>query len=244
MNARQKRTLQALRRIHAFVGALPEGQRATIAPQATALAEVIERMSSCAVAQDAGQRLSKAEIDQRNVAARMLRLHHMLPIARMARALLRGASIGETGHRALSMPHVRTELEGLVAAAGAMKEAAQPHAALFTKNGLPADFLDRLERAAHAVRASVAGHAGQRARRAGATAGVKEELTRARAIVNVIDALLIPLLEPDRQRFAEWRSAKRIMGIGAGTVVEEPSQPALVVTPSQPSMPTAATQAA
>ena len=207
MKAREGSVLETLRRVRNFMdanGALLEEVNASGARKE--LDQSVAQLTAHAIDQDAGRLGSKGETAKKQVLVDLLRETHMRAIAAVARARLR--DVPEFEH--LRLPKSNVSTPRLVAAAGAMAEAAEKHAQVFVEVGLPADFKDRLLAAAAAVTASVDGGAKNRGRRVGATAGLKAEERGGRQLIKVLDCLVVPVLGKNDERLAEWRSLKKV----------------------------------
>ena len=232
MNATQKRTYQSLLRVDSFLRDVeatvpdpdpdePDGLQ--IAPHREALARLVERIGRHATEQDATVRLGRVETKRRQALMQQLRNWYMRPIAEVARTTLDpdpsadpeqapSAGAGQAAPRelALRMPRRRIDATALIAAAGAMAQAAAPHRELLVRQGLPPDFVERLHRAAATVQRTMVARSEQVARRAGATAGVAADLRQGRRLVRLVDAFIARRLSVDPVRMAEWRSVKRV----------------------------------
>jgi hypothetical protein len=231
MKASQTRILQSFRRVQGFLDANTTGlTTATFHTQRTLLDDIVTKLTGHAIEQDA------SVIDHRggtqNLAALRTALleNHMRPIAQIARALLSNVETISV----LRMPVRFVSTEQLVTAAAAMKQAAAPFAEVFIEHGRPQDFIERLGAAAVAVRQVVDDRFRAQGRRVGATVGVVSELTRGRRAVQLIDAVIRPVVRNDPQLFAEWKNAKRVtlkVGAISGTSdsgaagVAEPAEP-------------------
>ncbi|HUF81706.1 MAG TPA: hypothetical protein VMN03_11260, partial [Burkholderiales bacterium] len=97
----------------------------------------------------------------------------------------------------------------LIAAAGAMAEAAEKEKTMFVRHGLAENFVDALEAAAKALDEARQAQRDSGRRRVGATAAVQDQVRRGRKAVRLLDAILKPRLARDAQLLAAWRSAKR-----------------------------------
>jgi hypothetical protein len=151
---------------------------------------------------------------------------HMLPIARIA-----AASLPHTPElQPLRMPAGRPSAQKLAAAAHGMAEAATNYATVFTRTGLPEDFLARLTAASDAMIASLGERSKNRVVRRGATEGLKTKLQAGRRVVGVLDALVRSALAGDDVLLASWKSAKRIQRVGTS---RQPATPP--ATPPAPS---------
>ncbi|MEO7087107.1 MAG: hypothetical protein ABI442_12845 [Gemmatimonadaceae bacterium] len=150
----------------------------------------------------------------------------MAPVAEFAKLNLRNVP----EFAALTLPPSNATAQRAVAAAYAMADAATEHAQTLIDSGLPATFADDLRTAAAAVNDSLAGRSKHLGRRAGATAGIGDEEKRGRALLKVLNALIMARIGNSAQLIAEWTMAKamrRKPGPAAGSVASD-------VTPIQP----------
>jgi hypothetical protein len=130
----------------------------------------------------------------------------MQPISRVAREVF-GASGMD---RAFRMPATTTANQTVLAAAGAMAEAAQKEKDVFVRHGLPQDFIERLKACAAQLDGARNAKVESGRRRVTATASVGEQLKRGRKAVRLLNAILQPRLAKDPELLAAWRSAKRV----------------------------------
>ena len=223
MRFRHGSVLEALRRIQAFCEAnddlLGELNRSGARRR---LDESITELSTHAADQQAGFTGSTGDTARQYALRKVLRDTHMRPIAVTARALLR--EVPELV--ALRLPHARSTTERLLAAAGAMGEAAGLHAAIFVDAGLREDFVARLTAAADELRRCIDSRGQYRGRRAGATSGLQMLDTRARHLIRILDALIVPALGTNASLIAEWHWVKHIAvkpGPARGSLVAEPA---------------------
>jgi hypothetical protein len=211
-----RRSLEFLR---AHVPATPP---AVFTEQLASLAHAVERLTALAVGQDAGRRAARSETRAIATASGTLVERHMRPIAHLARALLQDVPGVE---RAVVLPDRREHPERLTAAAGALTELAEAHAARLVEAGLPPTFVAELRGATAAVRDAVARREASRRRQSGATSTVKGEMARGHRAMALLDALLPHVLGDDEELLAEWRSTRRVGRRGrAGQA--EPTVPA------------------
>ena len=206
------------------------------------LDDVVATLSAHAVTQAASKRVGSAETAKQRVLRNALKLNAMRPIAAVAAAQLK--QVPE--FHSLKMPSANTTSARLVAAAGAMGEAATSYEQAFIDAGLPADFLARLSTASNALNASLTNRGNTAGNQVGATAGIKAETVRGRETVRVLDALVEPQLAGNAVLLVQWNSAKRFGGKSTGissTTVDAAAKgvagtvipPAPVVTPVAPS---------
>ncbi len=152
-----------------------------------------------------------------------LREQHMKPIVTFARASLRGVP----GFKALSRLPVHLSGQALVNTARGMATAAAPYEADFTRAQLAPDTVDQLVQATNALESALSARKDAERRRIGATAGIKEQVARARSAVAMLDPIVMQKLRGNAQLLAEWRSAKR-----ARSMPSAPASPPVAVGPS------------
>ena len=223
MNIRQTRTLEAFKRALDFTTALPDRlgtAKASIVPLRGELAGVVARLQAHAAAQDLGARQRDGGTDYVDAQIAAMRRTLMQPIADLARQLIASTPGGTNPglRRALSMPPVRRSVTAMLTAATAMADAAEPHVQLFVdKGGLEPDFVQRLRDAARQVAQAVDDRARERARVAGATAGLQADVRRGRHAVKLLDTLISAELADDPVRLRMWKTSKRVVGLAGGS---------------------------
>ena len=230
MLIRQNMVLDTLRRVQDFLDR-NDGVLGVINKSGArkSLDAIVAQLSTHAVNQDAGLVNSKGETAKQRAARLALRTH-MRPVAAVAKAKLRDVP----EFKVLTLPDIRINTNRLVAAAGAMADAATPHTQVFIDSGLPADFVPQLLAAADEVKASIDVRAKSRGRRVGATAGLSAEDKKGRHALAILDTLVVPMLGTNDQLLAEWRSLKRVdhkPGPAIGNTPPAPT-PTPVPTPS------------
>lgn len=199
--------LSSFQRVQQFLAQLSPGESpATLGAQAAELDDVIARLSKSSIDQEAGRRFVRVHSESQRNLRRSLYADQMQPIARVAREVF-GASGMD---RAFRMPATSIADKALLAAAGAMAEAAEKEKDVFVKHGLAPDFIDTLKASAAAldVARSAKVESGRRGVRA--TAAVTELAKRGRKAVRLLNAILQPRLAKDPELLAAWRSAKRV----------------------------------
>jgi len=195
------------------------------------LGAVIEELSTLAVSQDSGARGSKGETARNRSLRVALREDHMAPIAAVAKYKL--PTVPE--FTALTLPPATLSAQSLVASATAMADAATPHLQTFVDNGLSTTFLDDLRAAANAVNDSIVKRGDLQGRRNGATAGLIATEKRGRAILRVLNALVLAQVRDDAQLRRQWTTARAVQqkpgrSVNAQPVASTGSQSA----PTQP----------
>lgn len=188
------------------------------------LDEVVAQLTTLAVAQDGGARGSKGETARLRALRVALRNDHMAPIAEVAKYKLQAVP----EFAALMLPPATVSGEIEIASATSMAEAATPHAKTFTDAGLSPTFLDDLRAAAAAVSDSLVDRDKHQSRRNGATSGLAATERRGRAMLRVLNRLILAKVGADAQLRREWTTAKTVRGKpgpAAGAVQEHGATP-------------------
>lgn len=236
MQLQSQRAVQLFRRTRDFLlRTQPEVALGDLQVHVANLGAAADHLAAHAIEQDTRSRQGQAGTATLRRLVRTLKLEYIRPIALTGRALFRDDPAVFT---ALRSPGRTRRPEALVAAAQAMANTAMQHTARFEAAGFPADFAERLRAAATRVADAVDQRAGDMARRAAATAAVRHEMSRGRAIMALLDAMVAPRFEGEPEMAAEWRSLMRQgRARTRGDVVEFPSAGAGIVTPSAPVTP-------
>lgn len=141
----------------------------------------------------------------RRLAARLVR-KHMRPISIVARRQL--PTVGE--FQALTLPRRRKHFLALAAAGIGMARVGKQHEAIFLAAGLPADFIDQLEKASQALKQSVTDKGAIKALRVKATIGLRKEGRAAMYSLRLLDSLVRGELEQDNPLLDEWTNVSRV----------------------------------
>jgi hypothetical protein len=190
MQRKYQYTLDSLHRVQAFLdghadvlGALKQTEARKQLDDAVDAATAHENDRGTAERTLAG---SAAEVRQ---LVGSLKADHMTPVAKFARANLRGVP----NFKALA--HVPAQLRGpsLVGAARAMATAAVPYADALAKAQFPAESVKELGDAADALKAALDGRTAARSQRVMAVAGVHHELGLGREAVAMLDPVVSKL---------------------------------------------------
>ncbi len=232
MRTHQLSTFQSLRRAQHYLDDRTDGLGPlNQTPARATLDDVVTKLEAHALEQGTTTLQARGDTNLQRQLAAELRVQHMRPIAKFARANLRG--VPEFAALTASGKDVQGEM--LVDAALAMAAAAKPHEQAFVEAKFPTDFLTTLTATAEAVRASIDTRSQKTGRRSGATKGIAAELARGRTAVNTLDAVITKLLAGDAAGLAEWRSAKRITAKAGARRSVEPQ----VAAPAAPAVPAA-----
>ncbi|MFN8570834.1 MAG: hypothetical protein U0132_02180 [Gemmatimonadaceae bacterium] len=224
MRTEAKQNLQVLRRAHDFLVDLEVTPTlGSIKKHVDALGASVDRLAAHAVDQDENQRAFRAAATSARELARSLRIECMRPIARISQTLFpNDAALRQS----LRMPQV-LDYEGLIAAALSMAGRAQEHKDRFVSAGFEEDFVDRLKKAAAALRDALDVKGSYFGKRTASTRGVLNELARGRQMVRVLDDMVSLGLRATPERLARWKALSRFVRASAPTVTaDEGSSPA------------------
>lgn len=210
MQSREKRSIEAFQRVKAFLEVNAVPATGGFAEARATLDDVVARLTELAAAQVFGGRLTRAERVRVAQAVRRLRNHHMKPIATLARGQIEASpNIAQ----ALAMPRAGLGVVNLLAAAEAMKDAAELYQETFIGAGRPQDFLEQLDQAMRAIEEAADGQARTLVTRIGARAGIAQQLRRGRRAVEILDPLVKIHFEGNDAALAQWRSARRVHAV-------------------------------
>lgn len=203
---------QSLRQVQQFLTEHASAVPAAIASAAKQqLDSAVADLEQAAITQGTLTREVRGEAQQRASLERALVKKFLTPLAKFARASLKG-----TPEFAALTPSIRAfRRERLVKTAQAMAEAADKHSAALREAQYPADFLDQLRSGAAAVQAALDSGAARRVRRTGVTKAIRVAVASGRQAVAALDALVGHTISGDEALEREWRSAKRVRRRGA-----------------------------
>jgi hypothetical protein len=171
-----------------------------------ALDDALAAFDDYAVAQGERRIRSAGETNKQRSLRRSMRIRYLRPIAKVASASL--ANVPEVA--TLRLPSDRLVGPGLLDAANAMANAAEPHAAVFVAAGLRRDFLDGLRAMMQAMQTSLGGRTEHVIKRRGATIALGRGAASGRIALRLLDAVMEQQLPDDTQLLAEWKAVKRI----------------------------------
>ncbi len=245
MKLRQNDTLMALRRIQGFLdnyapalGTIPtSGVRNDLDASVVAL-------TAHAVAQKTSKSTVVGATSKLKALRTTLLQGQMAPIASIAQAKIPGTP----ELAALRMPTKDIHSQALITAATAMGNTAAPHAATFTGQGLPVDFLARLTSAASALQSAIDGRSLVKTTGVAATTGAKSQVQLARAVIKQLNAMVVPQLAGNPTLLSAWANTKAITAkggvpLGSTQTITTTVPPTATPTtaPSTPSTPAAPT---
>jgi hypothetical protein len=216
MQARQKRLMEAYRRVLDFLAANPPvAAPANFAVQRQVLDEVVGRLRALSVVQIEGQKEALEDTQRQASLRTVLRNKHLAPIAKIARVLL----TDEPGvENALRLPHCRLSTTKLVAEAIGIRRSVTKFKKVFVDNGRPADFLAQLDTTIEKLQQSELGRMRTVGRQVGATAGMEEEIARGRKAVELLDVHVLTVFEGNEELIAKWKVARRVQNLPGTSV--------------------------
>lgn len=192
----------------------------------TRLDDAITTLSGHATNQNGLGVLAQSATQQYGVLRETLLRDHMRPIAKIAAAELPKTPAVEP----LRIPRGRLSAAALATAAKGMAKAAEQFSDVFTKAGMPADFIAQLTAASDAMMGALSDRSDSRGKRGGATQGLTVSTTDARRVIHMLDAFVKRAVgNSDPALIANWNMIKRVP---LKTSVAKPNAPA--TTPSTP----------
>ena len=238
MQGRQKQRIETYQRVQVFLTENPLTSPATYGAASALLDDVVAQLTAHLGTQAAASRLTLAESERQRTLRRTLREQHLVPIARIANAVLRGSPGIDKATR-LPAPYVTTTK--LLAEAVAFRETATPYAETFVHHGLAADFLTQLDAAIEELREVQQGQERTIDRKNGAHAGIATEVARGRQAVQMLDAIVKARFAGNGEVLTKWQRARRVKNLtSGGTSSAEPSVQPPVQSPVPQSISAAA----
>jgi hypothetical protein len=152
------------------------------------------------------QRSLAGQTSRQRALEKQLVRSHMIPIAKFARAKLRGAP----DFAALTPRGDNLVGATLLRSARSMATAAAPYADALTAGGFPADTIAQFTAAIDAVSDAIAQRGHLRYVRVGSTKGIAEQIARGREAVKLLDAAICRQFAFDETFLAAWASASRV----------------------------------
>ena len=215
------------------------------APPRAALDDAVNGLEAQSATQRAATTYATSQTTLKEAAREDLRVHHMGPIAAIARANLAGTPQIST----LRLPGKRVSDGKLIADGTAMGQNAALYTQVFLDHQLPADFLTQLQAAVDAVKKTVAARNAALQNAKAATEQVAVQVTGARNTVKILNALVVKQLKGQANLLASWKMAKQINakpGVPRGTtkpVVVPATTPPAAPAPASAAVPVGATVA-
>ena len=208
MLSRQKQVIESLLRTRDF---LRRRRPAQATPVWDALVRdfsaLVDGIMAFASEQATGHRLERAGTAKIRHAVRVLRNHHLKPIAAIARACDEDHPGVYSG---LRLPRRRQPVTKLIAESHAIRKNTASYRALMLSMGRPADFIEQLDAAIAHVVTCVRERDRGTSRHAAATAGLEQQIRRARSMVPVFDSQLAIYYKDDSMALGDWVTMKRV----------------------------------
>jgi hypothetical protein len=249
MQGVQQSRLDALRRVKAFLDenatALGNVNKST---SRAALDAVLASLEARAAVQDGATSQAASATQHKEDVREDLRLHHMQPIAAIARATLAHTPFISK----LRLPRQNLKDSGLISAGTAMADVAAQYSDVFIAEQLPADFLAQLRTAVDTLKEAVVSRDSFQRSVTQATQGVDDEMLRASNVVKVLNSLVVKQLKGHGDLLAGWRRAKHPKAkpgvprgtVRGGTTPGTTPTPSITATATAAAAPTAAASAA
>ena len=217
MKTVQQGRLDALHRIRAFMDenadALGNVNKST---SRLALDDVLTTLESHAAAQGAATVQAASATQAKNELREDLRLHHMQPIAAIARATLAHTPLIAK----LRLPSQKVNDSTLIEKGTSMADVAGQYTKVFTDEQLPADFIAELRTSVEAVRKAAVSRDSFQRLVTQATQAVDDDMLRASNVVKVLNSIVVKQLKGKTDLLAGWRRAKHAKakpGVPQGT---------------------------
>ncbi|HJQ18744.1 MAG TPA: hypothetical protein VJ867_00250 [Gemmatimonadaceae bacterium] len=230
MNNRQKQTVEAFRRVSAFIAAHPLPSPQTYGEPVALLEDVVEQLTSHSNLQETSKRLRKAQTQNLQTAKAALRDLSLRPISQIARAALRGSPGAD---RATKLPVAFAPVEHLLAIAAAFRSVGETYQDVMLKNGRPADFLTVLDDAVMRVQQAAAASVSVERTKVGASGALAAELKRGRDAVEMLDATVTTAFAGSASVLDEWRNARRIRAYPVRSSTEPQAAPVAPAAPAE-----------
>jgi hypothetical protein len=138
---------------------------------------------------------------------RDLRQDHLVPIAAMARSVVKITPELEV---ALRVPRPDANDAKVLASANAIANIGDAHKDVLVQHGLPANFVDELRAQAATLQTAADERRQAKSRRVGATKAIADELKTGRRVVQALDIVLTRALRAQPGLLAEWQNTKRV----------------------------------
>lgn len=201
MNTRQESTFYLFQTVLKYLDRSPfQPAPPLLLQQLAALQECITRIDQLRTEQLRSREEMRGNVDAK---VAMMRRKRMMPLARIARPLLRYAPGAE---EALRVPHTRSDAATVATSALRMAEFLEQHSELLESAHVTKDFIEAF-RAEAAALASVATRARDaRQRRSAATSELADQVSKGMDAIGVIDGMIMLHRPGD---VGPWRALKR-----------------------------------
>lgn len=210
MEKKQRSALRRFRRVQEFLSTNPvEGTSVKV----QVLDQVVRDMTSRGEEQDASDRVARGVTARQAALRDALRSRHMAPISRIARRVFEVPEV----RAKFQLPAKRADNVAILNSARGMAQVAEQHAAVFTQEGLPAEFLAQFRGAIDELAATLVTRDQSQNRRKSSREALYRLVKRGVAAIDVLDAIVKPRLESQPDLLATWDSVKRHIEVGGGS---------------------------
>jgi hypothetical protein len=206
MKASQMRVSQSYRGAEGWIDAHPTLVPPEAAGQVEALKGVNQRLAQYVIDQEHQGRAAIGGTATVQQLRRELRQHYLLPIAAIARTVVKITPELEV---ALRVPRQDAADEKVLASANAIAKIGEEHKDVLVQHGLSATVVDELQAQAAALKAALDARRQTKSGRVGATKAIGEELKTGRLVVQALDIVITRALRGQPGPLAEWKNAKR-----------------------------------
>jgi hypothetical protein len=210
MEKKQRSALRRFRRVQEF---LTTNQVEGTAVKLQVLDQVVREMTSRGEEQDASDRLARGVTARQAALRDALRSRHMAPLSRIARRVFEVPEV----RAKFQLPEKRADNVAILNSARGMAQVAEQHAAVFTQEGLPAEFLAQFRGAIDELTATLVTRDQSQNRRKSSREALYRLAKRGVAAVDVLDAIVQPRLASQPDLLATWYSVKRHIEVGGGS---------------------------
>ena len=225
---------QSLRRVQQYLTTRADVLSAANSSDARRqLDSAITAVDAAAAAQGTIGREVRGEVRRRAQLERLLVRKYMSPLAKFARASLKGVP-----DLAALTPSARNfKSDRLVGSARSMAAAAVKYTAQLERAKFPKDFLSQMRATTDAVVASLDAYAAKFVTRTGSTKSIRTAVAEGRRAIAALDAIVSHTILGDETLEREWRTVKRVRQSAS------PASPNAVAGSIAPAITSAATSA-
>lgn len=208
MQSHQDRVSQSLRGMEGWIDAHPTLVPPEAAGQVEALRGINQRLGQYVIDQEQQDRARSAGTVTVQQLRRELRQDHLVPIATMARSVVKITPELEV---ALRVPRPDAANAKILASANAIAAIGDAHKDVLVQHGLTASFVDDLRALTTTLQTAVDDRRQAKNRRVGATKAISDEVKNSRLVVQALDIVITRALRGQQPGLlAEWRNAKRV----------------------------------
>ena len=186
---------------------LTAAQVAAMQVQLSTLHGVVQNVTAAAAEQDAQAKVSLGATAQAQALRAELLVHHMRPIAKLAKVAIPDVVKMEV---ALKAPAADRDTEALLASAEAMAKASEHYRDTLIARGLPVDFVEQLRTVAAAYKQEFDARGQAKGAVTKATTVVRTDIVSGRKAVEAMSVIVTKALRNDPATLAQWHQIKRV----------------------------------